>query len=679
MPMNTVLLRPGVNTQKTLALNEAGVSESNLIRYQGQITQKIGGWELYYPLAFGSTIKEIHPWQDAAGTQHLAVGTTGSSVSGGALNIITDGSNSDISPETRTSNPAPNFSVSAGSNIITIVDPGSSASTYDTVFLNTPVAIGGTFISGAYSIYTVGGSSSYTILSSANSSSTVTSSGILAHFATTAGSAQVTVTLPNNNYLAVNGLFYPFYAATTVDGLVIQGGYQVNVVLDSTTFTIIAPTQASSTNTATMNSSLAQIVYYTAAGPPALGGGYGLGGYGLGGYGVGSTPTSAGGTPINATDWTMDNWGEVLLACPTDGPIYQWSPDGGFTTATVIPEAPFFNGGIFISQPQQILVCWRSTLSTGVQDALKVRWCNAGDYTNWVVSSQTTAGSFQIPTGSKIIGGLQGPTQAMIWTDVDAWVMQYVGGDVIFNFTRVGTGCGLVGPHAASIIGGEFYWMSPNNFYKLGGGGVQVLPCTVWDFIFQNLDTDNIHKVRCAANSTFNEISWFFPVTGGDGENGAYVKYNVLENEWDYGILGRNAWWDISILGNPLGADTMYVYQHEETENAAGQPINGLFTSGYWTIAQGNELAFVDWILPDMKFGTYSGNKTATCEVTFLVTDYAGDTPREYGPYTFTNATQYINVRFRGRFMAIRVESNDLNSFWRLGAVKYRFAPSGRR
>lgn len=683
MPFATVLLRPGVNTQRTLAANEAGVSVSDMIRYKDQMIQKIGGWDQFYSGTFGSTIRDIHGWQGSTGAGYLAVGTTGSTSAGGALNTLTNNSNTDVTPQTNTSNNAPNFSISSGSALVTIVDANSSASVYDTIYFNTPVAIGNLLLNGAYAVTTALGSSNYQITSSVVASTTIASSGTLPTFTTAAADASVTVTLSNNNFTATPGLLRQFIAPTATTpstAMIIQGSYEINSVIDSTAFKITAAVASTGAGTVTMNGGNAQIVYYVALGPPPSAGGYGLGGYGLGGYGVGSPVAGGSGTPITATDWTLDNWGEALLACPTDGPVYVWSPRSGFTTASVITAAPFFNGGLFISQPQQILVTWRSVQSTGVQGPLIVRWSDAANYNNWTVSNQTAAGSFVIPTGSRIVGGLQGPSQGVIWTDVDVWAMQYVGGTVIFNFTRIGSGCGLIGPHAAGVIAGTVYWCSNAfQFFRLGQSGVEPIPCTVWDFIFQNLSDANKAKIVCAPNSVFNEISWFFPSDASTGENDSYVKYNIVEGEWDYGTLARNAWIDVTGQGTPIAADTTIIYQHEQGYDNVSQPISPVFETGYWAIAEGNEMAFVDWVLPDMKFGTYAGAKTAACLITFQVTDYAGDTPRTYGPYTFTQATEYITVRFRGRFMAMKVESTDLMSFWRIGALKYRWARAGRR
>jgi hypothetical protein len=673
MPMTSVNLRPGVNTMMTLSQNEAGISASNLVRYQQGMVQKIGGWSQYYPVAIGSTVKEIFGWEGLLTNKYLGIGATQS------LSVIVSGANTVITPQTMTSNPAPNFSVSSGSNVVTVIDPNSSATVFTTVYFNTPIAISNLLLNGAYPVNTALGSSNYTILSSLPANTTVTSSGILPIFAVSSGSATVNVTLPNNNFPKITGLFQQFIAPTSVGGITIQGPYTIQSIIDSTAFTISANVQGSSAATLPMNGGNAQIVYYYTLGPPGSLG-FGGGGFGLGGFGTGSAAPAGSGTPITATDWSLTNWGEVLLACPSGGPIYSWSANSGFQNASVVATAPFFNGGIFVSQPQQILVCWGSVESTGVKDPLIVRWSDALDYTNFTVSSQTWAGSFHLSTGSIIKGGIQSAQQGIIWTDIDCYVMQNVGQPIVFGFSLVGSGCGLVGQHACGILNGNVYWMSPNNFFVLGQNGVVPVPCPVWNFVFQNIDTNNIGKVRCAVNSLFNEISWFFPALGGTGENTLYAKLNVIENEWDFGTLGRSAWIDVTVLGSPISVDlTGTIYQHEVGYNAGTVAIDSSFQTGYWSISDGNELAFVDWVLPDMQFTTYPGGASANLTLTFFAVDYPGDTPRQYGPYNFSEATEYINTRIRGRLMSMRVEGMDLNSFWRLGRVRYRYAPDGRR
>jgi len=692
MPWAAVTLRPGVDTVKTLSLNEAGVSASQLIRYRDGLIETYGGWANWAGFTINSTIRDLHPWQDINGVQHLGAAAT---QSWNALTVNSSNStitNQVITPQTTTTNPTPNFSVTASSNVVTVVDANANASKNNTVFFNTPVSVGSILLNGAYPITTVLSTGSYTITAAVNSSFSVASSGILPKFAISSGSQTVTVTMPFNGYSVIPGLFEQFIAPTTVGTSIpsiIQGKYQVASIIDSTNFTINLSVQASTTATATMNSSLAQLVYYVTQGAPASGLGFGGGAFGGSGgttTGFGGTTggiSVVGGTPITTTDWTQDNWGEIILGCPKDGPVYAWAPDFGFTNAQVVNQAPFFNGGLFVAMPQQILVLWRSCQASGVQDPLIVRWSNQGDYTNWTVSNQTTAGSFHIPTGSYIVGGIQCPSFALISTDIDVWNMNYVGGTVIFNFTRIGSGCGWISSHACGILGGNPFWMANNNFFTLGANGVAPMPCPIWDQVFQNISTNPAYvaKIRVAVNSIFNEIAWFYPSAMSTGENDSYAKVRIIGNEyeWDYGTLNRTAWTDVSIVGNPIGADsTGQIYQHEEGTSITGTGLP-TFQSGYWAITEGEDIPFIDLVIPDFIWGLKSGSQNASINITFYGVNYPGDTPTVYGPYTVTQATEYINVRIRNRLMSVLVQSNANSEFWRLGRIRFRFAASGRR
>lgn len=406
----------------------------------------------------------------------------------------------------------------------------------------------------------------------------------------------------------------------------------------------------------------------------------------VGGYGTGYAPTSQTGTAISTTNWTLDNFGELLVSCPKDGAIYYYDVNGGYATAQVVPNSPVFNRGIFVAMPEQQIVAYGSSLtpagSIGVQqDPLLIRWCDVGDFTSWTASATNQAGSYHIPTGSEIIGAIQSAQNGLIWTDLDLWAMSYIGQPLIYAFNKIGSNCGLIGNHARAQLLGVTYWMGRSNFFMLSGSGVTPIPCSVWDYVFQDLDTTNQSKCVAAADTAFNEVFFFFPsASGGTGEIDKYVKFNTEEKTWDYGVLGRTAWTDQSVLGQPIGAGSDgYIYQHETTNDADGVAINSVFQSGYWMMAEGEEIVFVDWILPDFKWGLYGSSPNAQIQITIYATMYPGDVPQIYGPYTVTQATQYINTRIRARYMAIQVSSADLGSFWRIGGIKVRSSRDGRR
>ena len=403
------------------------------------------------------------------------------------------------------------------------------------------------------------------------------------------------------------------------------------------------------------------------------------------GYGLGQRVTYPQGIPVsNVSDWVINNFGEILIANPQGGAIYYWSPTNNSADAQLLSTAPLVNQGIFVAMPARQIVAYGST-ATGIQDPLLVRWSDAADATVWIAQANNQAGSYRIPEGSAIIGALQGPQQALIWTDLAVWAMQYVGLPEVYGFNKLADGMGLIGKKAAGIINGDVYWMSPEKFCVLSSGGPKPIQCPIWDKVYQNVNTDQYSLIRCAVNSTFGEITWYYP-TVGSGYNNAYVKYNVNTQAWDYGSLTRTAWIDQSVLGTPIGSSTDgYIYQHESGFNAGSNPMNCWFQTGYMQLNEADNLVFVDQIWPDFKWVTASGTSTsATLYVTLYGANYPGDTPIQYGPYTMTSNVEYISTRFRHRLMSIYVSSYtntntaDTNSFWRIGAVRYRYQLDGK-
>lgn len=554
----------------------------------------------------------------------------------------------------------------------------------------------------------------------------VTLGGLPPQFTTVSGQSIITVTLKNHGFVAGDTFNVPI--ATTVGGITVSGLYTVTRTLGLDQFEINNNINASSSASAYENGGLIRAETFislvtSSQGDNYLYGGGGVGVYGGGVYSSGQNvpPTPSIGTPVQGVDWSLDNWGSILVSCPKNGALYYWQPvGGGVQNLGYMPNAPVYNTGAFIAMPQRQVIAYGSSFGS-IQDPLLVRWCDLEDFTTWQGTATNQAGSYRIPTGSRIVGGLQAPQQGLLWTDVDLWSMQYIGQPYIYGFNKIGANAGLIAQKAAGQMGGVVYWMSQKQFFKFGGNGVEVIPCPVWDQVFQNLfpgvDANGnpyTDRIRCAPNSQFNEITWYFPAhytndidpaTGlsldtqqiGTGEVNAYVKYNVALNQWDYGyqhpdnpdvLVGRTAWIDQSVLGPPIGAAAntsvvgqtggFYVYQHETANNADGRTMESGFTTGYAALSEGDNMIFIDQVWPDMKWGFVDENKSAQVKITFFVTNYPGDAPIQYGPYTVTQSTQYLSVRMRGRLVAIGVSSTDSGSFWRIGAMRYRFQADGK-
>ncbi len=677
MSTQSIKINPGVDVEKSPLLNEAGWSSCQMIRFFQGLLSKIGGWQKFFQTAVTGTCRGMFANQDLSGNQYLALGTNSN------LQVYINNNLSDITPISSTSNDAVPFSTASGQKTINFHEVGNPAQVGEFINVLTPTAIGGLVLQGLYAVSAIVDSDNYTIMAASNATSTVSGAGSTALFTTTNTLSSVQVTLANHGFSV--GSAYTIYVSTTVGGIVLFGTYVVATYIDVNNFTIVAASSATSSTNGHENGGNVRIVYLLEAGLVSAGtsSGWGIGYWGFGPWGIGAS--SGGVTPLR--EWHFGAWGEDLIANYTNGGIYIWLAAGGAINnpAAIIPAAPLYNTSVFIAMPQQQIVALGAEVG-GTQDPLLVRWCDVADYTDWTATVINQAGSFRIPSGSRIVGGIQGPQQGLIWTDTSLWAMQYVQPPFVYGFNQIGSGCGLIASRAMGTLNSAVYWMGIDGFYEYSGTGVLHVPCSVWDKVFQNLNLLQKGKITCAPNSSFNEITWYYPSNAGTGEVDSYVKYNADTNVWDYGSLVRTAWIDQSIFGQPMGVDENgYVQQHETSNDADGSPLvcfaeTGLFKisayqgSGLFVTSEGQYYIFLERLLPDFVL-----SPGATVQVTVKTYGYASDTPVVSGPFQVTSATEYIIVRARGRFASIRIASSDAGSFWRLGECLYSGSPAGRR
>ena len=385
--------------------------------------------------------------------------------------------------------------------------------------------------------------------------------------------------------------------------------------------------------------------------------------------------------PIYSGIWSLDNWGQNLVGAPQGSYLYSWTPPLP-NVSSIITNAPHFNNIVFVAMPQQQMISLGSDAG-GYLDPLLVRFSDVGDYTSstsWTALATNQAGSFRISSGSMIVGGLQGPQQGFIWTDVDLWNMQYIGFPLVYSFNRIGQGCGLIAKRAAAQLGGMLWWLGKKGAFYFDGQSVHPLPCPVWDYFFNNVDQSNLASVFAGTNSDFNEISWFFPVIGSSGVPTNYIKVciqNPSAPVWDYGVLTRYAWCDRSAVGPPSAVDDNNLLQAHETSNDLdGVAMNSYATTAWFKLTQGQDFVTLKRIIWD---AIISGSGTPTMEVTVNVANYPNAPISSYGPFTVTEATQYLTVSARGRICQIQFQSTGLGSFWRLGEPLFTVSASGRR
>jgi hypothetical protein len=240
-------------------------------------------------------------------------------------------------------------------------------------------------------------------------------------------------------------------------------------------------------------------------------------------------PASAGSSGIvfDITQWSLDNWGEDVVANRKGSNIFYFDSDASTlpTRATSVTTSPVSSNSIIVSPNDRHLICLGtnqyspSATVSGTFNPMLVRWSDQDDRTNWVPSVSSTSGEVVLTDGTEIIGAVRSKNAINIWTDNALWLMEFAGPPFTFRFTQAGTNCGMVGQHAGIDFGGVTYWMGFDNFHKFTGQ-VEDVRCTVRRYIFDDINKEYYNKVYAGLNSEFNEIVWLYP------SGGSFWKHN---------------------------------------------------------------------------------------------------------------------------------------------------------
>jgi hypothetical protein len=436
-------------------------------------------------------------------------------------------------------------------------------------------------------------------------------------------------------------------------------------------------------------------------------------------WGEGNTSSSS--TSIRV--WSVDNFGEDLILAPRDGAPYYWNKsqraDGSIPSAVEDSATAGVNDGIIngsavpmssmglsseivtrgydIGQgavPDQvrimmvhpvvpIILAFGCTDTFGNFDPLLVRWSDSDRPGSWDTVGGNDAGGTPLSTGSEIIGAARSKREILIWTDEAAYAMRYAGDPDIFSFAEVASGVSIVAQNAYGVSGDRIFWMGDRNFYMYDGN-VTVLPCTVLDYVFSDLDYGARQKIFCARNSSFGEISWFYQtISGNPSDINKYVTYNYIENSWVIGTMDRTSWSDSGIRQYPYASyidpsetTRSFLYQQERGADGDGAAIHSYIESGFIDIDDGDQLSFISRVIPDVR---YSSGGELGLDIKITPRDFPNSNDGTTSTSRVTSTTGESRVRVRGRQMKVRFDSNDSGVSWTCGDTRIGIQPDGRR
>jgi len=540
-------------------------------------------------------------------------------------------------------------------------------------------------------------------------------------YTSTTGSTTVTINKTSHN-LEVGDLL-TFSSVTTpgspttsfVAADFTTNSFEVKTVPTVNTFTVTMPVAETGTGV-TAGGTITTNPYET-VGPlvSTFGYGWGAGTWNLSTWG---TPRTASNTIIDAGSWSLDNFGELLIATIKDGKTFSWDPNAGAgvsTRATVITGNPTSTILTRVSDRDRHLIHFGTETTIGniaTQDPMFIRFSDQEDIEVYTPNSTNTAGTFRLDNGSKIVAAVKGKDYMLVLTDEAAYTMQFVGPPFTFSIRQVGSNCGCIGQHAAVFVDGAVYWMGDSGNFFVFDGTVKTLPSTVENFVFSTtgdnlgLNFVNGELIFAGHNSLFTEINWFYPQASAT-QNNRVVTYNYELKTWVTGSLSRTTYEDSHVLENPTASqfiDTLtpttpiingvsnsgsFVFAHEvgvnEVRNLTSVTTTSIIIAAFVKSGDfdldidgdGEYFIKIRRFIPDFKY--LDGNT----KVTLFFKAYPADTTSALGettvgPFTISSTTDKIDTRARGRLAAIKIENDALNDNWRYGIFRVDIQPDGR-
>jgi len=495
----------------------------------------------------------------------------------------------------------------------------------------------------------------------------------------------VSISITNHGVSVNDRIFITSATSIGGSGILLSGEYSVVAVGGLNTFTISATTSALAavTDGGTADIEFILPVENTV---PVQGTGYGAGTYNAGvsttGARAWNRPAATGAITFKNSQWSLDNWGEDLVACRRGGKIFYLNVDASITPerAVVVSAAPSINNYIRVSPNDRHLIAYGSNeFGTGDYNPMLVRWSDQENFNDWTPSINSTSGEVILTGGTEIRGAIRSRNAINIWTDNAMYTQQFVGPPFIFNFQQVGTNCGLIAPHAAVDVDGIAYWMGENNFYAFDGR-VRNLDCPVRRYLYDSFNMVNKDKVFAGTNSEFNEIIWLY-CSQFSTEPDSYIIYNYKENHWVFGSSFYSTFADKVIYDNTIATGRVsataprYVWNNEPTDEYKGDGniLTSYLESAEFDIEDGNNILFIDRIIPD-----YTITNNGSVELTLQFQEYPNAPIITKGPYTVQQTTKKVDLRGRGRQAKIIVSASSDGS-WRWGSVRANIQPDGMR
>ena len=670
--------RQGFNRETTQYAEGQSWYDGNRVRFRADRPQNMRGYEVRTSTTFDGSARDLITWTDADSKARALFGTPDKLYEHDGDSIY------DITPIQVYATLTACFGTSVGTTRVCCSDAAHGRAEGDYVYFTSTSAIGSSNVSlsgNVYPITSVVSGAVFTISVTGNAASTESAKG----------KATFNYYIPTGASVAAAGVGYTaaFYNAADPTSVGIS---KISTTGSNTLVTV----SCAAAHNGVANDTIIFIPSSVAAHPVTVGGNLILTRSSVGSVDVGGpefTIVSIASTQViinvntaaSATENATSNLGEDVIANRSGTNIFYFDSDASTTPvrATSITTSPISVNSIIVSPNDRHLIALGSNeysataTVSGTFNPMLVRWSDQDDRTNWVPSVSSTSGEVVLTDGTQIVGGVRAKGAINIWTDNSLWLMEFVGPPFTFRFNQAGTNCGMIGPHAGVDYNGVTYWMGYDNFYRYTGQ-VEIIPCTVRRYIFNDINSSYYDKVYAGINAEFREIIWLYP-SGSGTECDKYVIFNPEENYWVYGEMIFTTFAGTEVFGNTITtgvtASGNNIYNNEPVDvfTGSGETLVSYIESGDFDVADGNAIMFMNKIIPDYDL---SGGKI---KMKIITKEYPESTDSVTKEFDIYKTTQKVNFRSRGRQAKVRVSCASNNASWRWGSIRLGLQGDGSR
>jgi hypothetical protein len=691
MPLQKVLFKPGVNRENTRYTNEGGWYESDKVRFRQGTPEVIGGWQRISANTYNGVCRSLWNWVTLGNLNLVGVGTNTK------FYIEQGGNYNDITPIRVTTTLGTDPFTANGTTTVTVTAVAHGATTGTFVTFSGATGTYASTFNAQYQITVVNTDSYRITVPTALTAGSYGGAAVSAAYQVNAGSAYA---VPLTGWGAGTwgaGAWGVGGTSATAIQLWNQINYGEDLIYGPRGGGLYYWTAASGVTTrGVLLSSLGGTVTFTNASPTVV---TSTVAYTEGAalqFSGGSLPT---GITAGVTYYVNQVVGLTFKLLTAAGALVNTSSTGSGAVSNIV-DVPVVQNNLTVSDSSRFVIVFGcNDYGKTAIDPMLIRWSGQNDPYNWTPDPTNQAGFTRLSHGSQIVTTVQTRQEIVVFTDSSVYSLQYLGPPYVWAPQLLGDNISIISPNSAVIASGIIYWMGVDKFYAYDGR-VQTLNCDLRRYVFQDLNQEQALQVFCGTNEGFNEVWWFY-CSANSNLIDKYVVYNYVEKVWYYGTMARTAWLDSGLRAYPLAAvynstaNTGNLVNHEQgmNDNATGTTaaIDAYISSSEFDIGDGHNFGFVWRVLPDLTFSDSTNSPTGdvpkvTMTLYGLTNSGSGRTSSASQPVASSNAyditeefTGQIYTRMRGRQMIFKIESNQINTTWQLGAPRIDIRPDGRR